>query len=63
MRVIRGKYKGRFLTGHKIAGTRPTMDRVKESVFSMLQGDIPGYLDKIENKIIKNEDTFKINWI
>ncbi len=41
MRVIRGKYKGRFLTGHKIAGTRPTMDRVKESVFSMLQGDIP----------------------
>ena len=29
----------------------------------MLQGDIPGYLDKIENKIIKNENTFKINWI
>lgn len=29
----------------------------------ILQGDIPGYLDKIENKIIKNEDTFKINWI
>ena len=29
----------------------------------VLQGDIPGYLDKIENKIIKNENTFKINWI
>ena len=29
----------------------------------ILQGDIPGYLDKIENKIVKNENTFKINWI
>ena len=29
----------------------------------MLQGDMPGYLDKMENKIIKNENTFKINWI
>lgn len=29
----------------------------------MLQGDIPGYLGKIEDKIIKNENTFKINWI
>ncbi len=42
MRVISGKYKGRFLDGHKIAGTRPTMDRVKESMFAMLQNDIPG---------------------
>ena len=41
MRVISGKYKGRFLDGHKIAGTRPTMDRVKESMFAMLQSDIP----------------------
>ena len=41
MRVISGKYKGRFLDGHKIAGTRPTMDRVKESMFAMLQNDIP----------------------
>lgn len=29
----------------------------------ILQGDIPGYLNKIEEKVIKNEDTFKINWI
>lgn len=29
----------------------------------ILQGDIPGYLEKIENKIVKNENTFKINWI
>ena len=41
MRVISGKYKGRILDGHKIAGTRPTMDRVKESMFAMLQSDIP----------------------
>ena len=41
MRVISGKYKGRVLDGHKVAGTRPTMDRVKESMFAMLQSDIP----------------------
>lgn len=29
----------------------------------ILQGDIPGYLGKIEDKIIKNENTFKVNWI
>ena len=40
MRIISGKYKGRILEGHKIAGTRPTMDRVKESVFAMIQSDI-----------------------
>lgn len=41
MRVISGKYKGRILEGHKIAGTRPTMDRVKESMFAMIQGKLP----------------------
>ena len=40
MRIISGKYKGRILECHKIAGTRPTMDRVKESVFAMIQSDI-----------------------
>ncbi len=36
MRVISGKYKGRNIKGFNINGTRPTMDRVKESIFSMI---------------------------
>ena len=41
MKIISGKYKGRVLEGFDIAGTRPTMDRVKESVFAMIQSKIP----------------------
>ena len=37
MRVISGKYKGKNLIGFNIDGTRPTMDRVKESLFGMIQ--------------------------
>ncbi len=37
MKVISGKYKGSILKGHNLEGTRPTMDRVKESLFAMLQ--------------------------
>ena len=37
MKVISGKYKGRVLEGFDISGTRPTMDRVKESIFGMIQ--------------------------
>lgn len=37
MKIISGKYKGRVLKGYDINGTRPTMDRVKESVFGMIQ--------------------------
>lgn len=37
MRVISGKYKGKKLEGFTINGTRPTMDRVKESLFGMIQ--------------------------
>lgn len=37
MKVISGKYKGTILKGVGILGTRPTMDRVKESVFAMIQ--------------------------
>ena len=36
MKVISGKYKGRKLMGFDIVGTRPTMDRVKESLFAMI---------------------------
>lgn len=41
MRVISGKYKGLILNGNKIIGTRPTMDRVKESMFGTIQNYIP----------------------
>ncbi len=41
MRVISGKYKGRKLDGFNENGTRPTMDRVKESIF----GSIQNYID------------------
>lgn len=40
MRVISGKYKGKNLIGFDIDGTRPTMDRVKESLFGMIQNNI-----------------------
>lgn len=40
MRVISGKYKGRNLKGFNIVGTRPTMDRVKESVFAMISNKL-----------------------
>ena len=40
MRVISGKYKGKILKGFDIDGTRPTMDRIKESVFAIIQRDI-----------------------
>ena len=36
MRIISGKYKGKKIQGFDIKGTRPTMDRVKESLFAMI---------------------------
>ena len=36
MKIISGTLKGRKIDGFDIAGTRPTMDRVKESLFSMI---------------------------
>lgn len=41
MRVISGKYKRCELKGFNIDGIRPTMDKVKESIFGMIQGFIP----------------------
>jgi len=40
MRIISGLHKGRKLNGDNIEGTRPTMDRVKESLFAMIQEHI-----------------------
>ena len=45
MKIISGKYKGRNLLGHDLEGTRPTMDRVKESLFAMIQ-------DYLEDSIV-----------
>ena len=40
MRIISGIYKGKSITGFDIDGTRPTMDRLKESMFAMIQNHI-----------------------
>lgn len=45
MKVISGLLKGRVIEGYNIDGTRPTMDRVKESIFAMLG-------DKIRDSIV-----------
>ena len=37
LRVISGFLKGREIKGYDIEGTRPTMDRVKESIFGSIQ--------------------------
>ena len=52
MRVISGILKGKNIEGYNISGTRPTMDRVKESVFSTIQ-------DSIKNSVVL--DLFIIN--
>lgn len=45
MKVISGKYKGREILGFNIDGTRPTMERVKESLFATIQ-------EYIEEKVV-----------
>ena len=40
MRIISGKYKGKKIDGFDIEGTRPTMDRVKESLFGIIQNNL-----------------------
>lgn len=42
MRIIAGKLKGRRLVSFDAGHIRPTSDRVKESLFNILQHDIPG---------------------
>ncbi len=42
MRVITGKARGVVLKTPKGLSTRPTADRVKEALFSIIQFDIPG---------------------
>jgi len=40
LRVISGKFRGRKLTGPKGDQFRPTLDRVKESIFNVLGADV-----------------------
>ncbi|MDD2434871.1 MAG: 16S rRNA (guanine(966)-N(2))-methyltransferase RsmD [Bacilli bacterium] len=42
MRIVSGKYKGRKIDGYNLDGTRPTMDRIKESMTAMIQNKIKG---------------------
>lgn len=44
LRVVAGKYRGRKLEQPPREITRPTMDRVKEAIFNMIQFDIEGSL-------------------
>jgi 16S rRNA (guanine(966)-N(2))-methyltransferase RsmD len=41
MKIISGTLKGRTIKGFDIEGTRPTMDRVKESLFGTIQNYVP----------------------
>lgn len=45
MRIISGIYKGRKIGGYNLKNTRPTMDRVKESLFAIIQ-------DKLKDKVV-----------
>lgn len=40
MRIISGKYRGKKLKEFDISSTRPTQDRVKESIFNLIQFDV-----------------------
>lgn len=42
MRIIAGKCRGRVFAAPEGLNTRPTLDRVKESLFGSIQFDIPG---------------------
>ena len=42
MRVIAGKARSMPLVAPSGEGTRPTTDRIKETLFNMLQCDVPG---------------------
>ena len=40
MRVIAGKYRGKKLKEFNLDSTKPTIDRVKESIFNLIQFDV-----------------------
>ena len=40
MRIVSGKYRGKKLKEFELLSTRPTTDRVKESIFNLIQFEI-----------------------
>lgn len=40
MRVVSGKYRGKKLKEFELSSTKPTLDRVKESIFNLIQFDV-----------------------
>jgi len=40
MRIVAGKYRGKKLKEFDLDSTRPTLDRVKESIFNLIQFDV-----------------------
>jgi 16S rRNA (guanine966-N2)-methyltransferase len=40
MRIVAGKYRGKKLKEFELDSTRPTLDRVKESIFNLIQFDV-----------------------
>ena len=42
MRIIAGEARGRNITAPKGQDTRPTLDRVRENLFNMIQSFVPG---------------------
>ena len=40
MRVVSGKYRGKILNEFDLESTKPTIDRVKESIFNLIQFDV-----------------------
>ena len=52
MRIISGKSRGTKLYSLEGQTTRPTLDRVKESLFNIIQNDIQGcvFLDLFEEQ-------------
>jgi 16S rRNA (guanine966-N2)-methyltransferase len=43
MRIVGGKFKGREIKGPASSATRPTSDRVRESIFNILAHGIEGF--------------------
>lgn len=42
MRIIAGEARGRIINAPSGTHTRPTLDRVRENLFNMIQNDVPG---------------------
>ena len=60
MRVIGGKLRGKEIKGYLRDGTRPTMDRVKESMFAIIQDnikDVGGFVGGVLKNGKRRKDT------